>query len=293
MFTQYFGSYLFESKVLTVQQYKDALGQIPGKRAKLGVLAIESGYMTPDQVEKTHAQQMQVDKRFGEIAIDYGYITDEQLGSLLKRQSSPFSVFSQIMVDNGWLSYAQLADVLEQYREQCGMSREAFQRFKEDDIQLLVAHMLRPYVRDEEELAIVLPYVEVFTKNIIRFIDENVTLGDPERLPQLEDTWHVCQQVNGTPTFTTAFTGRDDGLIYFSRKFSNMQIQAMDELGRDVLGEFLNCNNGVFLANMQDDHADFDLDPQYTTKEQPDVRKNTFRVPFTMHDSEYLLNLSF
>ena len=57
MFTQYFGNYLIESGIISAEQFKEALQQIKDKRAKLGVLAIEAGYMTPAQVEEAVSMQ--------------------------------------------------------------------------------------------------------------------------------------------------------------------------------------------------------------------------------------------
>ena len=136
MFTQYFGNYLYESNIISLGQFKDALQQIKNKRAKLGVLAIEAGYMTPSQVEETFSMQLQVDKKFGEIAIQKGYLTNDQLEKLLVKQFSPFSVFSQIMIDNGYMTYSKLSEHLENYRKKCGMSDESFVKFKDDDIEI-------------------------------------------------------------------------------------------------------------------------------------------------------------
>lgn len=293
MFTQYFGSYLFESGLLTVDQYKSALREIPGKRARLGVLAIESGYMTPDQVEKTHTMQMQADKRFGELAVECGYLGKKQLEELLQRQTSAFSAFSQVMMDHNWVTYTQLSDLLEQYREHCGMDEETFRRFQRDDMELLIERAVKPHVHSEAEWEVALPYIEIFTKNVMRFIDDNVRLGDPGALPQLDETWHVCQKISGRPTFTTMFNGRDEDMLFFSRRFSNMQIREMDDLGRDVLGEFLNCSNGIFIANMMDSHVDFDLDPQYTVRKITESGDRALHIPFLIDDTTYLLHLLF
>ena len=65
MFTQFFGNYLLNHGLVTSQQLSRALTDQKNTRAKLGVLAINAGYMTPEQVDAVHTEQQRVDMRMG------------------------------------------------------------------------------------------------------------------------------------------------------------------------------------------------------------------------------------
>ena len=75
MFTQFFGSYLLNKKIVSAANLRVALEKKDTTRVKLGVLAINAGYMTAKQVDAIHKKQATVDKRIGDIAVDMGYFT--------------------------------------------------------------------------------------------------------------------------------------------------------------------------------------------------------------------------
>lgn len=291
MFTQYFGNYLYESNIISLEQFRDALQQIKEKRAKLGVLAMEAGYMTPSQVEDTFAMQMQVDKRFGEIAIEKGYMTSIQLENILGRQSSPFSVFSQIMIDSGYMTYTELSEHLEHYRKKCGMSNESFIRFQNDDVMPIVEQLIVGYSQRD---VIIKSYVEVFLKNIMRFISDNVIIGKADASQSHEGEWISCQKMTGTQRIISSFSGNEEAMLYLAGKFAKAEYTEFNLLVQDILGEFLNCNNGIFTANALEYHIDLNLEPQYVTNDFTSaLTGDMFSIQFSVDKYIYQLNLAF
>ena len=117
MFTQFFGNYLFNEKLVTKQQLIEALEMQKFARAKLGVLAINAGYMTAAQVDEVHAEQQRMDKRFGDIAVEKGYMTESQVETLLSNQKQAHLVIGQALVDKGYLTNEQFANALAKYKE--------------------------------------------------------------------------------------------------------------------------------------------------------------------------------
>ena len=53
MFTQLFGSYLLNKKLITAEQLKDALDYQKTVHLKLGVMAVNSGFMTAENVNES------------------------------------------------------------------------------------------------------------------------------------------------------------------------------------------------------------------------------------------------
>lgn len=294
MFTQYFGNFLFESGVITLDQFRDALQQIPNKRAKLGVLAVESGYMTPVEVEKVHMIQLYVDKRFGELAVEEGYLTPEQLSELLSKQFSPFSVFSQIMCDAGYMTYAQLSEQIERYREKCGMTPEHFTQFKNDEIEPLVDQLLSTEITEKPKRLIVRSYIDVFIKNIYRFVSTNIMLGEITAVNSMEGDWAACQKITGACEVMACFTGSEKDMLYFAATFSHKEFSTFGILPRDVLGEFLNCNNGIFTSNMIEHGFDLGLDPQKVSDDTKITGMDSMlSIKFTIEQHSYRLYLAF
>jgi CheY-specific phosphatase CheX len=293
MFTQYFGNYLFESSVISMSQFKEALQQIKDKRAKLGVLAIQAGYMTPPQVEETIAMQLQVDKKFGEIAVQKGYITYSQLEKLLVKQGSPFAIFSQIMIDNDYMTYSELSKHFENYKKTCGMTDESFSKFQEDEITPLVEKIIPSYA-DSRRDTVVRAYIELFIRNIMRFVNDNVTIGNADKAQLVQSDWTAYQTMYGTLDIIASFSGSEDALRYIACKFAKVDYTDFDLLVRDVLGEFLNCVNGIFIAAAQEYDVDLDLKPQYVTNDCKSAQTNDMcSIYFSIDNYQYQLNLAF
>lgn len=291
MFTQYFGNYLFESGIITLEQFKDALQQIHQKRAMLGVLALEAGFMTALQVENTHNIQRWEDKKFGEIAVENGYITNEQLDHLLSRQSSPFSVFSQLMLDQDYMSYSQLSGHIEGYRRKCGMDEVSFTRFKNGDIRPLIENIYDSQLQGEREIFV--HYIELFMKNILRFIDDDLNLEKIENVILEPGDLLSCQKVTGSMNYFTAFSGNEAAMLSFSCRFAKKEIDGRNAIAHDILGEFLNCNNGIFISNMIEYGLDLDLEPQYLADAaELELFENVLSIPFSIENNNYQLHLA-
>lgn len=84
MFTQFFGSFLLNRKIVSPANLRVALEKKDTTRVKLGVLAINAGYMTAKQVDAVHKKQATVDKRIGDIAVDMGYLTERKSKSFFR-----------------------------------------------------------------------------------------------------------------------------------------------------------------------------------------------------------------
>lgn len=88
MFNQYFGNYLLEKNLIKPEELRMVLAQQQSVKVKLGVLAIDAGYMNAEQVDKIHKLQAAKDKRFGELAIEEGYLIENQVVELLNAQKN-------------------------------------------------------------------------------------------------------------------------------------------------------------------------------------------------------------
>lgn len=294
MFTQYFGNFLFESNVITREQFMESLRQIPDKRAKLGILAIEAGFMNPSQVEEIHALQLHVDQKFGELAVEKDYLTEDQLGELLSKQSSPFSVFSQILCDAGYMTYSQLTEQMGRYREKCGMTLERFSQFQNDEIRPLIDHLLLHTVCDETRKLVISAYLEVFLKNIIRFISGNIMLGEMNTGDLMQGRWISCQKITGPFDMTVSLTAGEEDMLCLASAFSHQEFDAFDLVARDISGEFLNCNNGIFIANMIEHGLDLGLEPQMVSDDiQIGKSADMLRIALTVDQRSYWLHLAF
>src|SRR5690606_25723594 len=109
---------------------------------KLGVLAIDRGLMSPDQVEETHQAQTRMDNRFGEVAVKMGYLTALQTDELLTLQQSAHLALGQALVDLNILTYDTFAAALNQYKATFSLTDDQFDRITHGDIDTLLKAVL-------------------------------------------------------------------------------------------------------------------------------------------------------
>ncbi len=105
MFSQFFGNYLLHRKLVNTTQLREVLALQDTVRVKIGILAIDAGFMTAPQVDRVHQLQIKMDKRFGEIAIKEGYLNEDQLTDLLGQQNKRHLILSQALIDKGILTF--------------------------------------------------------------------------------------------------------------------------------------------------------------------------------------------
>ena len=108
MFGVYFGKYLQDIGVLDEQQYLDIIESSRTARVKMGLLAVNEGYMTTKQADEVNQLQAMMDARFGDIAVSKGYLTEDQVSSLLKKQGDSYLLFVQALVERKLLSLEEI-----------------------------------------------------------------------------------------------------------------------------------------------------------------------------------------
>lgn len=279
MFTQFFGNYLFNEKLVTKQQLIEALEMQKFARAKLGVLAINAGYMTAAQVDEVHAEQQRMDKRFGDIAVEKGYMTESQVDTLLSNQKQAHLVIGQALVDKGYLTNEQFANALAKYKENNLIEERDFTDDQNRKIDTIIRNF---YIFNtfDSDVEFFTEYTSLVFKNIIRFIGDDFIPLAPEATTSYKAEKISCQMVNGKGEVFTAIEGPENAMIEFAKRYSHEEIDSFDELARESVAEFLNLHNGLFTVNMSNNkQIELQLEPQISKE---GVELSTKGSMFTM-----------
>lgn len=248
MFTQFFGHYLLEKKVITQDQLLHALTEQASTRIKLGTLAIHAGLMTANEVEHVVIMQTHKDQRFGEIAIEKGYLTKEQVNSLLERQSPEYLVLGQILVEQNILTHSQFEQLLSEYQSE----NEFFELDLLDEQREKVLHLIHTFCKVSEipEKEMVSNYLLLLFNNMIRFIGDDFTPLSILTLDEYPTTLASCQEIKGSFALKTMIDGTADSLILFASRYAKDHFHEYDELAEASVDEFMNLHNGLFLVNI-------------------------------------------
>jgi len=278
MFNQHFGQYLLNEKKITSEQLVEVMEYERSARIKLGVLAINAGFMTALQVENVHHLQRIKDKRFGELAVEEGYLTYAQLEDLLENQHCRHLGLSQVIVDKGYLSLAELEEVLVKYKGDTQHTDEELDRMDFDE----AARKLLDFSSDGAQGEVYQDYVALLQRNIIRFLDVAPLIGKNESVNVITSQWLIYQRIAGEINLFTGLAMDDAALLEIACKYSGEALTEIDELAKDSVAEFLNMVNGIFCVNASNQGMELDLQLQKVVNDQMPALEKGYRIPITL-----------
>jgi hypothetical protein len=248
MFTQFFGHFLLEKKILTSEQLLLALTEQTNARIKLGTLAIHAGLMTANEVERVIILQTKQDQRFGEIAVAKGYLTSDQVNDLIERQSPEYLVLGQILVEQNIITHAQFEQLLSEYQTENELFELDMLDEQKDKVLLLIKNFCKLDNLKQQDL--LSDYILLLFNNLIRFIGDDFTPLTVLSLAEYPTTSATCQEITGTFALKTILDGNKETMIQFASRYAKDSFQTYDEFVEASVDEFFNLHNGLFLVNI-------------------------------------------
>ncbi len=262
MFGQYFGNYLVEKNKISQSQLDDLITQQDNLRVQLGTIAVAEKLLTTKQADDVNELQKQMDRRFGDIAIEKGYLLTEEVNYLLNLQGNSYLKFVQALTENNLMTMNEIEEYLDHYKIDNGFSDCDLDAIKSDDIDRIIpvfADVNTPFSGECISLAI---------RNIVRFINRNVTLRKVYKTKQYTFGTLACQQMIGDKLIFVGFAGKDKELLEIAKPFAKEEFKEMDEDAFDSVCEFINCMNGLYASKLSLENIHIDMTPPlfYTSK---------------------------
>ena len=274
MLNQFFGHYLLNRGLLESEELCNAIRQEKQVKVKLGTLAVNQGLMTAAQVEEVHALQQRCDQLFGKLAVEMGYLNQEEVEQLLAQQQEEPLALLQAISDQGYLPLAKLEHALRKFRSEYGMEPGY------DATLPYPLHLLFPFLVEEDAAIYLEAYVGLLLRNMERFLDV------PSYLPCEEETklsvnsagYVVTQKIYGDKSFFTGLRLREKALLELASRFYGEQLNKVDELALDCVGEFLNVHNGVFCGLLSGKGVWADLEAQQANPFGCELQSRIYRL---------------
>ncbi len=266
MFTQFFGNYLLNQNLISPEQLFDGLQAKKNTRMKLGVLAINAGYMTAAQVEMVHMKQSTMDKRFGDIAVECGFVTSEQIDELLSQQPQGYLLLGQTFVDKGYMTNAEFENAIKTYKEQYSLTDSDLNEGENSKSGKMVTSLVDLSSTSDPKLYE--EYIVLLMNDLIRFIGDDFTPLTPEvKLIPNQNEYITTQGIEGSLSAVTALVSEEKELIDFASRYADEQFSEYDEYVEASACDFMNLHNGLFTVNVSNDHEiELSLTPPVTVK---------------------------
>ncbi len=95
-------------------------------------------------------------------------------------------------------------------------------------------------------------YIEKLIMDIILYVDANISLGNIELLDSYTLEYELSQEITGFPSAYSALDGNIKVLTAFAESYSKLGIADFDSLCQEVLLDFLNLHNGLFVVELSE-----------------------------------------
>ncbi len=275
------GNYLKDVGWLSEEQLHDLLVEHRKVRAKLGIIAVAEGLMTPEETDRVNRLQAIMDMRFGDIAVEEGYLTEGQVETLLKKQGNAYLAFAQALENQQLMLIEQLEQLLIDFQYDNNFTSSDMEKLKADDIDQILTLFLPLEGAKYEKIA------SIAVRTVMRLIDADVCVGRGYLAKRREIQNGALQEVTGKEGFTTGFVGRGNALCKMASAYAEETFNVVDEDALDAIGEVTNCINGLCATAME--HIDSTLDlcpPTYSTEAEAVVSEEMLVLPLRVLGSK-------
>ncbi|MGM9572425.1 MAG: chemotaxis protein CheX [bacterium] len=260
MIGQFFGNYLLNIGSISREDLLKAMELKRDSQVKLGLLAIDAGYLTPEQVNMLNQKQQTADKKPEELAVEMNLLTEEQVNELLQRQADSYLSFAQTLVEQGFLTDAQLNQALADYKQKYALPEQDLDNEQGESIKAILEDFYSFGDSAEEEIYI--KYIELIFKNIVKFIGDDFIPLSPAESSEYDMNWNVQQQIVGKVNLLTGIEASKNSFMKFAERYAD-ETDMKKEYAQEVVGDFLNLHNGLFIVNLSsEDSLELYLRPQ-------------------------------
>ena len=288
MLNQFFAHYLLNQGVLTRCELRDILANERQVTVKLGVLAVNAGLMTAEQVVETHSLQFSQDKKFGQLAIELGYLTLSQVEALVATQQESHLSLMQAAADKGYMTLAEIEQALAAFREEYGLN----QAEDEKDYSLPVLKQLVDFPPANGETDCLYEYTGLFLRSIVRFLNDTPFIDALPMKQEEEEKWYISQAIFGDLSLSAGILASEDVLKAVASRFYGEELTEINELVLDSVKEFLNVQNGVFCGVLSEQDLKSDLRPPTAEQGEPHFSGKERRIPLNTSFGSFELILS-
>lgn len=260
MFSQLFGRYLVDQKVITDDELRGMIQKQGDERLKLGTIAVAQGLMTEQQVAEVNHLQVQMDKRFGDIAVERGYLSGSDVGSLLSKQGNICMKFLQILSEQKKISLEDCNRLVSQFQKYYGFSDDELEALKQNDFDEIApafVYASKPYVTELSALVM---------RNLVRFVTDNFYIGKVKHVDRFFYKSMVAQKLVGDHNIILGFAADEDeaGIRELAEGFAQISLDDDENEMYDAIGEFANICNGLLATDLSARNISVDMEPPVT-----------------------------
>lgn len=97
-------------------------------------------------------------------------------------------------------------------------------------------------------------YIQKLIQDVVVYVDSNITVGNIEFRDVYNVEHEISQEITGLPAAYSAVDGEIRALTAFAESYSKLGIAEYDEVCKEVLLDFLNLHNGLFIVYLSENN---------------------------------------
>lgn len=237
-------NYLVNKGRISVEQYYQLFDELKRVRAKLGLIAVHEGLMTEYQADTVNMLQATMDMRFGDLAVEKGFLTPDQVQEMLKKQGNPYLSLAQALENMGIMRLNDLDLLMKKYQVENELSTSSIEALKSDEIERIIPLFLPMDADDYREV------VTLATKTLMRLVDSNIYPMKAFYTENLEVQNGALQFVDGDPCLSIGLCGDGNSLLHIASTFGQEDFEKVDMDALDAVAELINCISGMHASAM-------------------------------------------
>lgn len=253
MYAQFFGNYLLSKQAVTAEQLIQAIEEQHIRHIKVGLLAINAGLMTTEQVDHVLIRQIHENRHFGELAVEEGFLTAEQVNSLLKQQIPVYLLIGQRLVENGVLTDTELENLIADYQKENGLSQLESDSEQQENLEMLVQNLFLLTFQNVPEY--LLQYLTLLFNNLIRFIGDDFMPLNPTMVTEYVTNYCAAQRINGDFSLSSYLDLEEDVAVAFASRYAKTTYYELNDYVPASMQDFLSLQNGLFSVNTSNEKS--------------------------------------
>lgn len=93
-------------------------------------------------------------------------------------------------------------------------------------------------------------YVNKLIENIVTYVDSEISIENLELVSTYSMAEEISQEITGIPASYSAIDGDASAMVQFAEQYSHLGVTEFDELAKEVLLDFLNLHNGLYIVQL-------------------------------------------
>jgi len=277
-----FINFCLEKRKLNKKWIVEAISASYNSRTIMGNLAIELGYLTQEQMDEVILEQQRShNKYFGSLAVEMGYLESEDVVSeLLSIQRERFISEEEYLLNKDFLTRDTLVELEYEYRAFLLELEKVEDELSElNDLDAILDKIFMNFKADD--VIMLRPFVKLLVSRLQADIDSETRPMGCKTVEEFACDFFVTQKIVTDEIqdieLDCGISGKFPTLLQMASIYAEEPINEVEDMV-DALGEYINRNNGAFLAILDEFGVKADLLPQTLISKSVVQKKKTLYI---------------